>query len=105
MHSNVFGAGQYGVKGGGVGAGRATLAKFAPGGVFERNVLVGANCSGYPSGNACADRMTSVGFVSALNGDFRAGVGPLKGRGLDGGDIGADIDRIQAATRGAVVAP
>jgi hypothetical protein len=105
MHSNVLGAGQYGVKGGGAGVGRATLAKFAPGGVFERNVMVGANCSDYPAGTACPDRMTNVGFISALNGDFRAGAGALKNRGLDGGDIGADIARVQAATRGAVVAP
>jgi len=105
MHSNVLGAGQYGVHGSDAGPGRGTLAKYAPGSQFERNVMVGADCSAYPSGTACPDRMTSVGFVSPLNGDFRAGAGALKGRGLDGGDIGADIARVQAATRGAVVAP
>jgi hypothetical protein len=105
MHSNVLGAGQYGVKGSDAGVGRGTLAKFAPGGVFERNVMVGGDCSSYPSSTACPDRMTNVGFVSALNGDFRAGPGALKNRGLDGGDIGADIARVEAATRGAVVAP
>ena len=105
MHSNVMGAGQYGIKGGGAGIGRATLAKYAPGGVFDRNVMVGADCSAYPSGTACPDRMTNVGFVNALGGDFRAAAGALKGRGLDGGDVGADIVRVEAATRGAVVAP
>ena len=105
MHSNVLGAGQYGVKGSDAGVGRGTLAKFAPGSVFERNVMVGGDCSSYPSSTACPDRMTNVGFVSALNGDFRAGPGGLKNRGLDGGDIGADIARVEAATRGAVVAP
>jgi hypothetical protein len=105
MHSNVFGGGQYGVHGTDAGPGRSTLTRFVPGGVFDRNVIVGGDCSLYPSGTACPDRMTSVGFVSALNGDFRAGPGALKGRGLDGGDIGADIARVQAATRGAIVAP
>jgi len=105
MHSNVLGAGQYGIKGGGAGVGRATLAKYAPGSVFERNVLVGGECSAYPSGTACPDRMTSVGFLNAFGGDFRAGAGALKNRGLDGGDVGADIARVQAATGGAVVAP
>ena len=105
MHSNVLGAGQYGVKGSDAGVGRGTLAKFAPGSVFERNVLVGGDCSSYPSGTACPDRMTNVGFVNALGGDFRAGAGALKNRGLDGGDVGADIARVEAATRGAVVAP
>jgi hypothetical protein len=105
MHSNIVGAGQYGVHGSDAGVGRATLAKYAPGGVFDRNVLVGADCSLYPSGTACPDRMTNVGFVNAMGGDFRAGAGALKNRGLDGGDVGADIARVEAATRGAVVAP
>jgi hypothetical protein len=105
MHSNVLGAGGYGVKGSDAAVGRGTLAKFAPGGTFERNVLVGADCSSYPTGTACPDRMTNVGFVNALGGDFRAGPGALKNRGLDGGDIGADIAKVEAATRGAVVAP
>jgi len=73
--------------------------------VFERNVLVGADCSVYPSGTVCPDQMTNAGFVNALGGDFRAGAGALKNRGLDGGDVGADIARVEAATRGAVVAP
>jgi hypothetical protein len=49
--------------------------------------------------------MTEAGIVSALEGNFRAGTGALRDRGLDGGDIGADIDRVEAATRGAIVAP
>ena len=105
MHSNVFGGGQYGVHGSDAGSGSGTLAKYAPGAVFDRNVIVGGDCSSYPSSTACPDRMTSAGFVDALNGDFRAGAGALKGRGLDGGDIGADIARVETATRGAVVAP
>ncbi|HET9799239.1 MAG TPA: hypothetical protein VFP90_14675 [Gemmatimonadaceae bacterium] len=105
MHSNVFGGGRYGIKGAGASAGRATLARYAPGALFDRNVVVEGECGLYPSGTACPERMTSVGFVNALEGDFRAGSGPLKGRGLDGGDIGADIARVRAATRGAVVAP
>jgi hypothetical protein len=105
MHSNIFGGGRYGVHGSNAGSGVGTLARYAPGGTFQRNVVVGANCGAYPSGTACPDRMTSAGFVSAIKGDFRAGAGALKGRGLDGGDIGADIDRVEAATRGAIVAP
>ena len=105
MHSNVFGGGRYGVHGSSAGSGRGTLARYAPGAVFERNVVIGGDCSGYPSSTACPDRMTSAGFVNALQGDFRAGTGALRGRGLDGGDIGADIARVQAATRDAVVAP
>jgi hypothetical protein len=105
IHSNVFGAGRYGIKGSGASPGAGTLERFAPGALFQRNVLVGGDCAAMPPGTACPERMTSAGFVNALEGDFRAGAGALKGRGLDGGDVGADIARVRAATRGAIVAP
>jgi hypothetical protein len=105
MHSNLFQGGPYGVHGSDAGVGRRTLERYAPGAVFRRNVIVGGDCSIYPGETACPPRMTEVGFVSALEGNFRAGVGALRNRALDGGDIGADIDRVEAATRGAIVAP
>lgn len=105
MHSNLFQGGPYGVHGGGAGTGNGALKRYAPGGVFKRNVIVGGDCSAYPGETFCPSRMTEAGFVNALKGDFRAGVGALRNRGLDGGDIGADIDRVEAATRGAIVAP
>jgi hypothetical protein len=81
------------------------LKRYAPGAVFRRNVIVGVNCSAYPGETWCPRRMTEAGFVDALKGNFRAGLGALRNRGFEGGDIGADIDKIEAATRGAVVAP
>ena len=105
MHSNLFQGGPYGVHGSDTGSGRSALARYAPGAVFRRNVIVGVDCSTYAGETACPPRMTDVGFVSALGGNFRAGVGALRNRALDGGDIGADIDRVEAATRGAIVAP
>jgi hypothetical protein len=105
MHSNLFQGGPYGVHGTGTGSGSAALKQYAPGAVFRRNVIVGVDCSSYTGETACPPRMTEVGFVSALEGNFRAGIGALRNRALDGGDIGADIDRVQAATRGAIVAP
>ncbi|MFL5619855.1 MAG: hypothetical protein ACJ79A_15845 [Gemmatimonadaceae bacterium] len=105
MHSNLFQGGPYGVHGSDAGAGRGAIERYAPGAVFRRNVIVGVDCSSYPGETVCPPRMTEVGFVSALNGNFRAGLGALRNRALDGGDIGADIDRVEAATRGAIVAP
>ena len=105
MHSNVFQGGRYGVKGSDAGSGTGTLKRYAPGAVFRRNVVVGVGCGSYPGETWCPRSMTDVGFVDALKGNFRAGVGSLRNRGFEGGDIGADIDRIEAATRGAVVAP
>jgi hypothetical protein len=105
MHSNLFQGGPYGVHGTGTGTGRSALERYAPGAVFRRNVIVGGDCSVYPGETACPPRMTDAGFAGALKGNFRAGVGALRNRALDGGDIGADIDRVEAATRGAIVAP
>ena len=105
MHSNLFQGGPYGVHGSDTGEGNNALKRYAPGAVFRRNVVVGVNCSSYPGETVCPPRMTEAGFVSALQGNFRAGVGALRNRALDGGDIGADIDRVEAATRGAIVAP
>jgi hypothetical protein len=105
MHSNLFQGGPYGVHGTGTGTGRSALERYAPGAVFRRNVIVGGDCSVYPGETACPPRMTDAGFAGALQGNFRAGLGPLRNRALDGGDIGADIDRVEAATRGAIVAP
>jgi hypothetical protein len=106
MHSNLFQSGPYGVMGSDASPGRGTLARYAPDAVFRRNVLVGAgDCSPYPGETVCPPRMSDVGFVNALEGNFRAGIGALRKRAVDGSDIGADMDRVEAATRGAVVAP
>lgn len=105
MHSNLFQAGPYGVHGSDAGSGNGTLKRYAPGAVFKRNVIVGADCSAYPGETFCPSRMTDAGFVNALKGNFRAAIGALRNRALDGGDIGADIDRVEVATRGAIVAP
>jgi hypothetical protein len=93
------------VHGSDAGGVNGALKRYAPGAVFRRNVIVGVDCSGYPGETSCPPRMTEVGFVNALQGNFRAALGALRNRALDGGDVGADIDRVEAATRGAIVAP
>ena len=105
MHSNLFQGGPYGVKGSDAASGTGTLQRFAPGAVFRRNVIVGGDCSNYPGESSCPSRMAEVGFVDPLKGNFRTGLGSLRNRALDGGDIGADIDKVERATRGAIVAP
>jgi hypothetical protein len=106
MHSNVFFSGAYGVHGGGGGVGNSTLQKYAPNAVFRRNAIVGANCSDYPPSTICpANNVLELGFVAPVTGNFRVARGLLKGSAFDKGDIGADVDAVENATRGAVVAP
>ena len=105
MHSNLFFQGVYGVHGAG-GSGAAALQKYAPGAVFRRNAIVGANCSELPPGTICPENnILALGFAAPITGNFRVTRGPLKGNAFDKGDIGADIDAVERATRGAVVAP
>jgi hypothetical protein len=106
MHSNVFFNGVYGVHGGGTGSGSSALQHFAPDANFRRNAIVGADCSAYPPGTICPENdVMRLGFAAPIQGDFRVVKGPLKGRAFDKGDIGADVDAVENATRGAVVAP
>jgi hypothetical protein len=106
MHSNVFFHGAYGVHGGGGGVGNTSLQKFAPNAVFRRNAIVGANCADYPPSTICPKNdILALGFSAPITGNFRVAHGLLKGSAMDGGDIGADVDAVEKATRGAVVAP
>jgi hypothetical protein len=105
MHSNLFFHGEYGVHGAG-GSGGAALQKYAPGAVFRRNAIVGANCAEFPPGTICPENnVLGLGFAAPITGNFRVIRGPLKGGAFDKGDIGADIDAVERATQGAVVAP
>ena len=105
FHSNLFNHGQYGVHGTGAGTGVGTLARYAPKAVFRANAIIGADCRSYTASTVCPASFLAAGFVAALKGDYRAAPGPLKGRGFGGGDIGADVDQVEKATRSAVVAP
>ena len=106
MHSNVFFHGVYGVHGGGGGIGNSTLQKYAPNAVFRRNAIVGANCADYPPSTICPGKdVLGLGFAAPVTGNFRVVKGLLKGAAMDRGDVGADVDAVENATRGAVVAP
>jgi hypothetical protein len=106
LHSNVFVHGTYGVKGNGTAEGRPSLALFAPGSLYARNLMVGGGkAADYPGGNFFARSMTDVGFVDLTGGNYRLSASSYRGRGFDGRDVGADIERVDTETRQAVVAP
>jgi hypothetical protein len=106
LHSNVFVHGAYGVKGTGTGEGKVSLAAFAPASLYARNLMIGGGSAvDYPGGNFFTALMTDVGFVDLAGGNYRLSASSYRGRGFDGRDVGADIDRVETETRRAVVAP
>ena len=98
--NNLAVHGLEGVIGPGQAPGTATLAAYAPGSLFEANVLVGGVAGAYPPGNHFPAELGAVGFVDAANRDYRlATSSPYAGAGIDGKDIGADVEAVLAATR------
>jgi hypothetical protein len=105
FRDNVMTRGQYGVFGSGAGEGTSALNYYAePSYVFRRNLLISASASIYPADNSFPTTIAAVGFVNAAAGNYRLAAGsPYKGTGSDGRDPGADIDAVDAATRGVVL--
>jgi uncharacterized protein YjdB len=88
IHSNILPHGWYGVKGSGTGIGTGTLNVYAPGGVFAYDVLSGGDCTYYPATTSCPSTIPSA-----------------PGLGYDARTIGADQNKVNAATSGVVVGP
>ena len=95
---NVARHNDYGVKGDGVNSGQPTLTQYFPGIVFEGNVLAGGNRSQYPLGNFFPS-VTEFETQFVGSGNYRLRPeSPLQG-------MGADLDRIEAATGVSVIVP
>jgi hypothetical protein len=90
---------RYGVKGSGSATGLATLQRYFPGCLFAKNVLLQGRAELYPPDNFFPNSMRGVGFVDLRGGNYRlADSSPYRHAGFGGKDIGADIDKIAAAT-------
>jgi hypothetical protein len=73
--------------------------------VFAGNAIIGATAGSYPAGNQFPTSVSAAGFANPGSFDWRLTSGsPLKGTATDGGDPGADMAAVQAATQG-VAAP
>ena len=95
----------YGIKGDGTGEGTAALDAFAPGWVFQRNVIAGASASSYPANNFYPATLDGV-FVDAASGNYRINSSSsYKNAGTDGKDPGCDIDALLAAQSGSAPTP
>ena len=107
VHSNVLHHGYAGVKGDATGEGTASLNTFAAGALFSNNAMAyGGSAGTYPANNWFPATLSDIGFVNLAGGDYHlSSSSSYANKGYDGRNIGADIDQVNAATRGAVVAP
>ena len=102
--NNLVSRGDYGVFGSGKGEGTPALDFFAPGYAFEGNAIIGASAASYPAKNFFPATPGDCGFVDYAGDDFHLKASSsLSGAATDGGDVGADIDRVDQGTLG--VAP
>jgi hypothetical protein len=101
---NVLWRGQNGVLGINGSEGSPTLDVHAPGATFAANIIIGASAGLYPTGNFFPSGTSAVGFSDPAAGNWRLSSGsPYKSAARDGSDPGADLDRVLAATQGAVL--
>jgi hypothetical protein len=103
FQDNLFSEGDYGVFGSGFGEGTVGLSNYFSNYVFAGNNLAGRDAPSYPAGNTFLTT-PQVGFLDLVNGNYRLALSsPLKGKGTDGKDVGADIDALNATQSGGSV--
>ncbi|HYS07066.1 MAG TPA: hypothetical protein VEW47_17955 [Candidatus Dormibacteraeota bacterium] len=101
FRDNIVEHNTYGVFGSGLGSGLPALEHYFPGFEFRKNVVI-ANPAPrrYPADNFYPSSIAGVGFVDYGHGDFRlAGASPLRGKGTQGTDPGADLALVPPLSR------
>jgi Calx-beta domain len=86
----------FGFFGDNVGEGTAALTTYAPGAVFQKNLIAGASPSIYPANNFFPSTITGV-----LDSAFQVVDATYKSAGTDGKDLGCDINALNATQSGA----
>jgi len=109
FRNNIVSYGTYGIFGSGAASGNATLNRYFPGAIVQRNVFGGANAPRaaptYPPDNAFVASLDDVGFIDRPNRNYRLRPsGPYNGAATDGTDIGANINAITSDTIAPTVA-
>jgi hypothetical protein len=95
----------YGIFGDSYAMGTATINAYLPGSIVAKNVLAGGSASNYPAGNFFPPVAAwDAGFVDYATGDYHlVASSPYRNAGIDGADLGANIDAILSATLGLTV--
>ena len=101
MRDNIFALGEYGIFGSGLGSGNNVLTANFPNAMVRFNGFFGSGAEWHPTGNTYLKTVEDVKFVNLAQGDYRLQAGsPLRGKGLNGGDPGVNMDTLLAATSG-----
>jgi len=102
FRENVMRHNSYGVIGDSLAPGLGTLTRYFERLIFERNVLAGGDSRAYPPGNyfpSVAEFETL--FANAAAGDFTIlPTSPFANAAADGGALGVDVHRLDAAIAG-----
>lgn len=92
FRNNIIFENEYGFKGDGIGSGKPTIDKYYPNGDVSFNAIIGGNASLYRGRNLYPTSVRQLGFTEYEKGDFRLRPdSPLRGKGFQGKNIGADL--------------
>lgn len=106
MRDNIFALGEYGIFGSGLGSGNAALKANFPDSIVRFNGFFGEGESLHPTGNTYLKKVEDIRFVNLAGNDYRLqSNSPLRGKGQNGKDPGADMDALQAAINGVASVP
>ena len=93
--NNIALQNQYGMIGTNHAPGLSSINAFFPGAELQRNAIVGANSSLYPSDNFFPHSLAAVGFVGADGHNYRlTPSSAYKAKADDGSDIGVNVDQL-----------
>jgi hypothetical protein len=93
FRNNILYEGEYGFKGDGTASGKATIDRFFPGGDVSFNAIIGGSGALYRGKNMYPSSLRQLGFVNFEARDFTLRPdSPLRGKGFQGKNIGADLD-------------
>ncbi len=103
FRNNLMNGGLYGVRSDFFAEGTDTLTFCFNSVPFNRNAVIGRASTVYPANNFFPATVDEVQFVNYAGGNYRLEpTSPLKNRGTDGLDVGANIDLLDTATAGTI---